>query len=63
MNIEAQAVATSVQPSTGDLISLFHRVWPPAGIVFGLIITVVWMGFLGYGFLELAFYGRGAFIH
>jgi hypothetical protein len=47
-------------PSAADLpfiaqpISLFHRIWPVAGLVAAIVVNVAWMGFLGYGFFKLA---------
>ena len=35
--------------------SLFHRIWLLAGMAIGLIATVAWSGFLGYGLLRLVF--------
>jgi hypothetical protein len=34
-------------------ISRFHHVWPVAGLIGALIVNLVWMGFLGYGFFRL----------
>jgi len=53
MSLEAQVL--TAPSSTKGLSSLFHRVWPPVAIVFGLIVTVGWIGLLGYGIFELAF--------
>jgi hypothetical protein len=32
---------------------LFHRIWPPAVIAFGLGLTGGWICLLGYGLFEL----------
>jgi hypothetical protein len=43
--------------------ALFHRIWPPAMIAFGLGLTVAWVALLGYGLvsiIELAPSGSGA---
>jgi hypothetical protein len=37
----------------GVMPTPFNRIWPVAGLAFGLIMTVVWMGALGYGLLKL----------
>ena len=59
MIAKAQVVATAMPPLTSDLpfipesISLFRRLWPVAGLAVAVIVNVVWMGFLGYGFFKL----------
>ena len=35
-------------------ISLFHRIWPVAGIGAGLIATAMWIAFLVYELFRLA---------
>jgi hypothetical protein len=56
---KAQVVVTPVPPLTSDLqfipepISLFHRIWPVAGLATAMIVNLAWMGFLGYGFFKL----------
>jgi hypothetical protein len=56
---KAQVVATAMPPLTSGLpfipepISLFRRIWPVAGLAAAVIVNVVWMGFLGYGFFKL----------
>jgi hypothetical protein len=56
---EAEVVVTPIPPLTSDLsfipeaISLFHRIWPVAGLAAAMIVNVVWMGFLGFGFFKL----------
>ena len=35
------------------MLTLLNRIWPVAGLAFGLIMTVLWMGALGYGLLKL----------
>jgi hypothetical protein len=35
-------------------VSLVHRFWPLAGLATGVIVNLVWIGFLGYGFSKLA---------
>jgi len=32
---------------------LFQRVWPPAIIILGSVLTVAWIGLLGYGIVTL----------
>jgi len=29
--------------------ALFHRIWPPAVLAIGLVLTVAWTTLLGYG--------------
>jgi hypothetical protein len=56
---EAQVAAPPIPALTSDLpfipepISLFHRIWPVAGLVAAVVVNVAWMGFLGYGFFKL----------
>jgi hypothetical protein len=56
---EAQVAAPPILTLTPDLpfisepISLFHRIWPVAGLVAAFVVNVAWMGFLGYGFFKL----------
>ena len=52
MNVEARA---AVSPAQSDLNSLFHRIWLSAGMAIGLIATLAWSGFLGYGLFRLVF--------
>jgi hypothetical protein len=35
------------------IVSAFQRVWPIAGVSLALIVTVAWIGFLGYGLARL----------
>jgi hypothetical protein len=35
------------------MVALFNRIWPLAVLAFGLIVTVVWMGVVGYGVMKL----------
>ena len=59
MIAKAQVVATAMPPLTPDLpfipepISLFHRIWPVAGLVAAIVVNLTWMGFLGFGFFKL----------
>jgi hypothetical protein len=56
---EAQVVATSFPPLASERplipepISLFHRMWPVAGLVAAMMVNLAWVGFLGYGFFKL----------
>jgi hypothetical protein len=56
---EAQVVATPSPLLTSDLpfiarpVSLFHRIWPVAGLAIAVGVNLAWMGFLGYGFFKL----------
>jgi hypothetical protein len=52
MRVEIQA---AVSPAQSLQISLFHRIWLLAGMAIGLIATVAWSGFLGYGLFRLVF--------
>jgi hypothetical protein len=52
MSVEVQA---AVSPAQSDLNSLFYRIWLLAGLSFGLIATLAWSGFLGYGLFRLVF--------
>jgi hypothetical protein len=31
----------------------FNRIWPVAGLGFATMVSVAWMGFLGFGFFKL----------
>jgi hypothetical protein len=59
MIAEAQVAAPPIPTLTPDLpfipepISLFHRIWPVAGLVAAVVVNVAWMGFLGYGLFKL----------
>jgi hypothetical protein len=48
----AQAL-TSELPHVAHPVSLFHCLWPPAGLVTALIINVGWMGILGFALFKL----------
>jgi hypothetical protein len=52
MSVKAQA---AVSPAQTHPNSLFHRIWLSAGMAIGLIATVAWSGFLGYGLFRLVF--------
>ena len=59
MTAKALVVVTSIPLLTSDppfitqSISLFGRVWPVAGLTASVIVNLVWIGFLGYGFSKL----------
>ncbi len=59
MIAKAEVVATPIPALVSDLsfipepISPFRRIWPVAGLGIAVIVNVVWMGFLGYGFFKL----------
>ena len=54
MTVETRAIAL-VAPATSHPISLFHRIWPVAGLGFAVIATAAWSGFLGYELFRLVF--------
>jgi hypothetical protein len=54
MSFEAELIASPVA-SLPPQISLFHRVWPVAGLGFAGIATAAWSGFLGYELFQLVF--------
>ena len=54
MTVETRAVALAA-PSLSHPISLFHRIWPVAGLGVAVIATVVWSGFLGYELFRSVF--------
>ena len=35
------------------MIKSFNRAWPLAGVTLGLIVTVAWLGLVGYGLIKL----------
>ena len=35
------------------LTSLFHRIWPVAGLAAAATVNMAWVGFLGYGLFKL----------
>jgi len=45
------AIAPTAQATHTN--TLFHRIWPPAIIMFGLGLTAAWMALLGYGLVSL----------
>jgi hypothetical protein len=52
MTVDGQAVTPAFHLATRP-ISLFHRVWPLAGLTAVVIVNSAWMGLLGYGFFKL----------
>ena len=56
---KVELVVTPIPPLTLDLpfvtqpISLFHRIWPVAGLIVAIIVNLAWMSFLGYGLFKL----------
>jgi hypothetical protein len=52
MSIEDTAAQA---PPVISALSLFHRVWPPAGIAAALIATMAWTSLLGYVLLKFVF--------
>jgi hypothetical protein len=32
--------------------TLFHRIWPPAILVVGIVLTLAWTALLGYGLVN-----------
>ena len=57
---KTQVVVATTLPLTLDppssitqSISVFHRVWPVAGLAAAMIVNLAWVGFLGYGFFKL----------
>jgi len=54
MSFEAELIASPVA-SLPPQISLFHRIWPVAGLGFAVIATAAWSGFLGYELFQLVF--------
>ena len=54
----AETVAAPIHQITSDLVSqrasFFARIWPPAAVGMVLLITMAWMGLLGYGLFKLA---------
>jgi hypothetical protein len=35
------------------IVNAFQRVWPIAAVSFAVVVTVAWIGFLGYGLARL----------
>jgi len=50
MRIEAPLIVDS-EPISLSL--LFQRFWPPAIIIVGSVLTLAWIGVLGYGIVTL----------
>lgn len=50
--MQAQTVGASIVVAKPNE-PLFQRIWPPAGIGFGLGLTAAWVAFLGYGLVSL----------
>ena len=59
MNDDAEVVLAPVlpllpaQPLIKPVISRFQRGWPVAALGFAVLVTVAWMGFLGFGLFKL----------
>jgi hypothetical protein len=49
------AVTPSVARIPLHPIPFFHRIWPVAVVGVALAVNVLWMGFLGFGFIRLIF--------
>ena len=57
MAIASEVVAFPV-PATIPLpspVSLFHQMWPLAGLIAALVVNAAWIGLLGFGFFKLMF--------
>jgi hypothetical protein len=54
MSVEAELIAWPV-PASSPQISLFHRIWPVAGLGFAVIAIAAWSGFVGYELFRLVF--------
>jgi hypothetical protein len=56
---KAEVLATPIPPVTLELpfitqpISLFHRIWPVAGLIAAIIVNLARMSFLGYELFKL----------
>ena len=46
-----QPQTDSLRPTKTD--PLVYRIWPPAVIAFGLVLSVAWTCLLGYGLVKL----------
>jgi hypothetical protein len=53
--VEAPTLPLTSDPSSSitQSISVFHRVWPAAGLTAAIIVNLAWVGFLGYGVFKL----------
>ena len=52
MTVETQVGESLVR---SRLLSLWHHIWPAAGLGVAVIATVAWSGFLGYELFQLTF--------
>jgi hypothetical protein len=54
----AEAVAAPSPAKTSNFVSQrtssFTRIWPAAAVGVALLMTMAWMGLLGYGLFKLA---------
>ena len=53
MTVDTHVVVAPTTSVPGRQTSFFHRVYPTVGLAAGLIVTVVWIFFLGYALIKL----------
>jgi hypothetical protein len=44
---------TTIQNLPARTPNLFYQILPPAGLIVGLVLTTVWIGFLGFQIVRL----------
>jgi len=44
---------TTIQNLPARTLNLFYQILPPAGLIVGLVLTTVWIGFLGFQIVRL----------
>lgn len=53
MTVETEVVGALTSDLVSQPVSLFNRSWPPAAVGIAVLITMAWMGLLGYGLFKL----------
>jgi hypothetical protein len=49
MLTEPELVIVPVAASVPSSATLFHRIWAPAVLIIGLVVSLAWTALLGYG--------------
>jgi hypothetical protein len=52
MLTKPEVVIVPVEASVHGSARLFHRIWAPAVLIIGLVLTLAWTALLGYGLLN-----------
>jgi hypothetical protein len=52
MLTKPEVVMVPVAASLPSSARLFHRIWAPAVLIIGLVVTLAWTALLGYGLVN-----------